>query len=345
MNIHRNQISIWTDYVRLLLQVLWPGMFVLSTLVLLAGCIIIPLPEHGLLKGRGAISESDGSFFQLGKTTREQVLLKFGEPDMVIHKQRYIVYSWEVSHGYWGVGGYGQGAGGPISKMYSLILEFDEQGYLKHFEREGSIFGSAQSKIDVLVGSQSEGMPQRGKAALLINPQPDKPAGAYIVPSLPAGTTFTINESTDLRSISGGDLLVGKMMEFGNIVAYVVVTRPPVDILRSTIITALEAAGQRLSVQGGDIVINAELLEFSVASSLGLISGDAVGMLDVKLETRDKQAMVSRRFHIRKTRSRLLGYHTEDEFEGVLRDCLVDMQQQIANDRELRRLFQPSMTK
>jgi len=43
-----------------------------------AGCVIIPTPEHTLLEGRGKIEESDTAFLETAKTTREEVLLRFG---------------------------------------------------------------------------------------------------------------------------------------------------------------------------------------------------------------------------------------------------------------------------
>lgn len=114
----------------------------------LTGCVIIPTPEHTLLEGRGKIEESDMVFLENAKTTREEVLLRFGEPDLVLDKDRILVYHWAVSHGYWFVGAYYTGAGGPIPKDYLFMLEFDEEGMLKRYDRSGRIWASAQARID-----------------------------------------------------------------------------------------------------------------------------------------------------------------------------------------------------
>lgn len=92
----------------------------------LTGCVVIPTPEHTLLEGRGKIEEADMAFLERAKTTREDVLLRFGEPDLILNQDRILVYHWAVSHGYWFVGAYYTGAGGPIPKDYLFMLEFDE---------------------------------------------------------------------------------------------------------------------------------------------------------------------------------------------------------------------------
>ena len=82
-----------------------------------AGCVVIPMPEHALLEGRGEIDESDIAFLEEGKTTREDVLLRFGEPDVVLRDQRILAYHWEVSKGIWllvGAGPYGAGGAAGI---------------------------------------------------------------------------------------------------------------------------------------------------------------------------------------------------------------------------------------
>ena len=92
--------------------------------------VIIPLPEHGLLAGRGKIEESDIAFLKVGVTTRGEVLLRFGEPDGVLLDQRILAYSWAVSVGVVAVGS----GGGDIWKYYLFMVEFDEEGRLKREE-------------------------------------------------------------------------------------------------------------------------------------------------------------------------------------------------------------------
>ena len=87
-------------------------------------------------------------FLESTKTTREDVLLRFGEPDLILNQDRILIYHWTVSHGYWFAGGGYSAVGGPIPKDYLIMLEFDEQGHLKKYERTGSILTSPQARID-----------------------------------------------------------------------------------------------------------------------------------------------------------------------------------------------------
>jgi len=111
-----------------------------AMVVLAAGCVVIPTQEHDLLAGRGQIDQSDIEFLQAGTTTRQDVLLRFGEPDAIICGQSILAYRWVVSRGIWivvaaspsGAGTPGGGvAAGHIPRTYMLLLEFDVHGRLK----------------------------------------------------------------------------------------------------------------------------------------------------------------------------------------------------------------------
>lgn len=90
----------------------------------LCGCI--PLPEHGLLAGRGKVDEADIAFLKIGVTTREDVVLRFGEPDIILFEQRILAYYWTVSVGVFA----GQYTAGDIPRDHIFMLEFDEEGLL-----------------------------------------------------------------------------------------------------------------------------------------------------------------------------------------------------------------------
>lgn len=103
-------------------------------LVALQGCALpIPTPEHGLLSGRGEINEAAVAFLGVAKTTREEVLLRLGEPSATLDDERTLIYRWSV------VGAYVDGGNifgiWPIPKHYQVLFEFDDRGRLKRFER------------------------------------------------------------------------------------------------------------------------------------------------------------------------------------------------------------------
>ncbi len=116
------------------------GLFMhLACLILVSvpGCIIIPMPEHDLLAGRGKIGEEDIAFLKIGETSREDVVLRFGEPDVILFDQRILAYSWAVSVGYAAVFAPG-GGGAPLGKHYLFMLEFDDEGKLRRGEINSS---------------------------------------------------------------------------------------------------------------------------------------------------------------------------------------------------------------
>jgi hypothetical protein len=106
--------------------------------------MVIPLPEHGLHGGRGKIDKADLTFLKVSTTTREDVLLQFGEPDVVLCDQQVLAYHWGVNVGYWFLLSNEGGSGDSINKTYLLMLEFDEQGYLKRFQIISSLWSMSR---------------------------------------------------------------------------------------------------------------------------------------------------------------------------------------------------------
>ncbi len=105
-----------------------------ALVLVLQGCIYIPTPQHALLAGRGMIEPEDTLGLQVGATTREAVLLQFGEPAATLNQQTIFVYSWTRVQGYFFIGAGYSGYGGPIGKTTLLMFEFDSQNLLKRFE-------------------------------------------------------------------------------------------------------------------------------------------------------------------------------------------------------------------
>ena len=107
--------------------------------VALSACVIIPIPSdrHELQRGRGVITKTEMASLEIGKTTREEVLLRFGEPRGHFRDGKRFEYAWSVKVGYFaGVSEAAAGAG-PVIRDYWVSLEFDEHGFLKSKERKG----------------------------------------------------------------------------------------------------------------------------------------------------------------------------------------------------------------
>jgi hypothetical protein len=102
--------------------------------LVLQGCIYIPTPQHALIAGRGIIKPEDIQDLHVGITTRESVLLRFGEPDSTLNRQTIFTYRWTRIQGYFAIGAGYSGYAGPIGKTTLLMFEFDSQNLLKRFE-------------------------------------------------------------------------------------------------------------------------------------------------------------------------------------------------------------------
>ena len=113
----------------------------LLVLLMVTGCVVLPTPEHGLIEGRGMIDRKTQATLHPGVTTREEVLLQFGEPDAALRQQEVFVYYWSRVQGYFAyavAGGYsGAAGGGPIGRVHLFLIEFDKTGRVKRFEETG----------------------------------------------------------------------------------------------------------------------------------------------------------------------------------------------------------------
>jgi hypothetical protein len=311
---------------------LWFAALLLGGLV---GCVIIPTPEHGLLEGRGKIDAADIAFLRQGETRREEVVLRFGEPDLILDQDAILVYRWEVSHGYWFVGGQGGAAGGPIGKTYLFMLEFDAGGRLKRFETSGSIWKSPKVRLDQWTPPEAEKLSR--PPVYVINPVPQIRTQRY--PSLrPANPVrCQMGEFRPEGKAPATDRNIGHMTAFGVILADVETRRPVADVVRATVAAGLEAVGCEIVTENADIVVSADIAELGVSTSVGLWTWEAVGSLDVTLKLYAPAPALDplcRRYQSRQIVKTTNGPGEED-FDRVVRACLEDLQRQMAADAAL----------
>lgn len=112
---------------------------ILGTLVLFGqvGCLIWPFPTGHLLAGRGRITPQYAAAVKVGQSTREEVLLHFGEPDEVQEGGKVFLYRWTEARGFFAMAAYGSGVAIPFPGHRAVRLEFDADGRLVRvsFER------------------------------------------------------------------------------------------------------------------------------------------------------------------------------------------------------------------
>lgn len=91
---------------------------------LVSGCLILPVNYH-TRNSRHNITMQTTNALQIGVSTKEDVLMKLGEPDFASEDQKRIGYLWSKVKFIWAVVGYGGGASGEATKSYLIEATFD----------------------------------------------------------------------------------------------------------------------------------------------------------------------------------------------------------------------------
>jgi outer membrane protein assembly factor BamE (lipoprotein component of BamABCDE complex) len=210
--------------------------FILLLFPLLNGCVIIPTPEHGagVTGGRGQIPQKTLDLIKPGVTTREDVLLLLGEPDIVDENETTFAYCWSVVEGYlfWGVGAAGGGVapgaagGGPIPKMYGVTIKFDRQGVVQLCSTKYTEF------FDAFFGPEYKLYESMG----VLNPPPPVNKTSKLTPDLVILKVPELNNEPPLAYVKVNDMrppgaAAGKVKPFAmfdsNLGEMVIVLHPP----------------------------------------------------------------------------------------------------------------------
>lgn len=131
--------------------------FTIGLLVLFIGCIILPTTEYVDRQGvktRSVITKESLEFIHLGNTTKEKVLLRLGEPDLVWKKEKIFLYRWVVAKGI--IAYASPGPGTPVFfKECLLLIEFDEKDIVKRYEikaEETGFYPPSRFSFDRITG-------------------------------------------------------------------------------------------------------------------------------------------------------------------------------------------------
>jgi hypothetical protein len=138
--------------------------FALLLLLFSSACMVIPTPEHRI-GGRVPCDEEKTAFMVKDTTKKEEVLLKLGEPDLVLNQERIFVYRWEMVAAYFFVGAYYSGGGGPIQRPHFLIIEFNERNIIRRHEVRASVFSSRTPFVETFKSTQQSFSPPTPGAA------------------------------------------------------------------------------------------------------------------------------------------------------------------------------------
>lgn len=101
----------------------------IGVLLYLAACVVIPTPWT-----KDEISKEDISVITPGLSTKDDVLKKFDEPDVIWEisdQESVFVYKWERLRAIWVLAGGYSATGGGISSDEALLILFDETDHVK----------------------------------------------------------------------------------------------------------------------------------------------------------------------------------------------------------------------
>lgn len=102
------------------------------------GCMLLLPTQEEVLAGM-PVKDEQLLFLACNVTTKSDVTMRLGSPDVIWEDARLFAYNWVVRQGIlvWAVGGGYSGAAGmmDIPKRYMLLIQFDGQDRVQRFER------------------------------------------------------------------------------------------------------------------------------------------------------------------------------------------------------------------
>lgn len=317
-----------------------------------------------MMEGRSAVKESDRASLAVGTTTLEDVLLRLGEPDLVLPAYRVMAYRWRVIQGYLFIAvpvAAGAGGGGPLIRENVLMLEFDPQGRLVRFKRADSLRSTPEMMLDDWLPTDDQpfrsfrGARPPCELAILIAPMPPAPARASAAGTTTNPVRFQVGEfryrQTDRSGKPEPDnakLIIGTIPAnrwLGRPSADIWMNRPPDEVIRALVVAHLEAAGHRLVFRNPDVTVTGEITEFGLTAAISNQSWQVSGSLDVTLKARrgkNSHAEVLRRYqarHASSFTSVMLSSPGPYLLDSLMRECLEEMLAQMAADAELTKPF------
>lgn len=320
---------------------------VLALAYVSSGCVLLLTPEHGLRSGRGVISEGDLAFLEEGQTTREQVLLRFGAPAATLNGERVLLYHWQVVRGYlaWFLA-CDRPCGAPptagarrIPKDYLILLEFNDDGRLKRFERTSPRwFESVEKHVDRWMPPDSVKLAPSTRGFFLVDYVPSAESQPGNTLAGVPGLRVKIGDFKNGRAGEKADsTLIGHRTAFRHVTEDIYLARQVSDVVRDAITAQWEAAGHTLVENDEDVTLTGRVMEFKIETAF---PSSAIGTLDVVVEVRAKDhdtEFTTRRYQSLKVEKPRFGRPSEKHFEAVIAACLKDLVYQMATDVDLTR--------
>jgi hypothetical protein len=117
-------------------------------LLLIAGCILIPIGQSGYTIGK-EIRDEDLAFIELGVTTKSEIVERLGENYIFVEEDKVLYYWWVTQSKYGIVILYPILTGGDLGNLqnYSVYVQFDSDDHVKRIGKlKGKDFKTAQKE-------------------------------------------------------------------------------------------------------------------------------------------------------------------------------------------------------
>jgi len=291
-------------------------------MTLLASCII-PTDYHAP-GSRQNVDPKTLANFAVGVTTKEEVLLKLGEPDFVSEDGQRLGYAWTQVKAIWFFGSGYSGGGGAIEKNYLLEITFDEKDTVstaRVIQHWGSI-----PQLSEQAGSpeQSQPMDLRLKA-------PPVPSGAGNARETGLAIKLLPVIDRRLEQVRIGKRFDALQAEMGNV--YFSESVP--KYIEAALASSLRGAGIQLVESGEDRQMTLELTKFWVTTKTTPLYCDIVAEVECDLMVKAGNKPVQLRTCRGSAQHRTYVWPTAALMGKTLEQALDDVLKQIASISEL----------
>ncbi len=96
----------------------------------ISSCFSFPVPSFDLKSAHGVVPEEVLQKIKLNETSRADLVLLIGGPDITYEGERYFVYQWEATEGVVVV----PFGAGELPKRHYFCVEFDKGNKIKRFK-------------------------------------------------------------------------------------------------------------------------------------------------------------------------------------------------------------------
>jgi len=319
------------------------------------GCLLIPLPEQGLSAGRGHIPPEDQHSLRLGESTREEVLLRFGEPDLCLDEGAVFIYRWERIAGILIIAGGYSAAGADIHRTNLFLLAFDTEGRLTRTDHQKGVFLNTNRRA--AAWASPKGKPQG-------EPTPGIPKVLVLAPGLaapkplPSPLTFMtlrLEPLKDSRLDGPSPAHLGEFRRGPLSSGAIRAQQSAASLVQSALEAELRAEGADLQSQVPGLLLTGELLELKVGAAwdpsnrgaisvplnywMQIVSAEVRVRLRVQPASRPEEALI---LELQATDALALHPATilnTQDFEAVLSRCLQDLQAQLRSHPQFRKVL------